>query len=84
MRKPDDCKCCSGLDVEGEKFVKTERSVMPGILTGAELPSNPELAKPADIELLIGEFDSRIESTRPNASSNRSSSNAFPENIIYA
>jgi len=37
-------------------LVRTERSAMPGILTGAELPSRPELARPADIELPIGEF----------------------------
>lgn len=55
MRKPAVCNG-SGLDVDGEKFVRTERSAMPGIFTGAELPSKPELARPADIELPIGEF----------------------------
>lgn len=42
--------------MDGEKFDNTERSAIPGMLTGAELPSNPELARPADIELLMGEF----------------------------
>lgn len=56
MRKLDVCNCCNGLDVDGEKFVRTERSAIPGMLTGAELPSRPELARPADIELPIGEF----------------------------
>lgn len=56
MRNPADWRCCRGLDVDGEKFDSTERSAIPGILTGAELQNNPELASPADIELLIGEF----------------------------
>lgn len=78
VRKPV-CNCCKGLDVDGEKFVRTERSAMPGIFTGAELPSKPELARPADIELLIGEFVSLwIESTKFNESSRCNSSNAFP------
>lgn len=79
VRKPA-CNCWSGLDVDGEKLVRTERSAMPGILTGAELPSRPELARPADIELPIGEFVSLwIESTKFNGSSKCNSSNAFPE-----
>lgn len=56
MRNPADCRCCKGLDVEGEKFESTDLSDIPGILTGAELPSNPELARPAEIELEIGEL----------------------------
>lgn len=58
---------------------------MPGMLTGAELPSRPELARPADIELLpnepiVGEFVSLwIESTKFNGSSKCNSSNAFPK-----
>ena len=80
-RKPlTDCKGCRGLDVDGEKFERTERSAIPGIFTGAELQRSPELAKPADIELLIGEFDSLcIESTKPSGSSKCKSSKAFPE-----
>lgn len=80
VRKLDVCNCCNGLDVDGEKFVRTERSAIPGMLTGAELPSRPELARPADIELPIGEFVSLwIDSTKFNGSSRCSSSNAFPE-----
>lgn len=79
VRKPADCNCWRGLEVDGEKFVKTDRSVIPGIFTGAELPSNPELAKPADIELLIGELVSLwIASTKFSESSKCNSSNAFP------
>lgn len=82
VRKPAECKCWSGLDVDGEKLVRTERSVIPGILTGAELPNNPELARPADIELLIGELVSLwIDSTKFRGSSRCNSSNAFPKNI---
>lgn len=69
----------SGLEVEGEKFDRTERSVIPGMLTGAELHSSPELAKPAEIELLMGELVSLcIESTKPSGSSRCKSSNALP------
>lgn len=56
VKKPADCNCCKGLEVDGEKLLSTDRSAIPGILTGAELPRRPELASPADIELLIGEF----------------------------
>lgn len=80
VRKLVECKCWSGLDVDGEKFVSTERSFIPGILTGAELPNSPELARPADIELLIGELVSLwIDSTKFRGSSRCNSSNAFPK-----
>lgn len=49
------------------------------MLTGAELPNKPELANPADIELLIGELVSLwMESTKFKGSSKCNSSNAFP------
>lgn len=80
VRKPVECRCWSGLDVDGEKFVRTERSFIPGILTGAELPNSPELARPADIELLIGELVSLwIDSTKFKGSSKCNSSNALPK-----
>lgn len=57
---------------------------MPGIFTGAELQSSPELAKPADIELLIGEFVSLCnESTKPSGSSKCKSSKAFPKTETF-
>lgn len=83
MRKPADCNCCRGLEVDGEKLLSTDRSLILGMFTGAELPSKPELASPADIELLIGELVSLcIESTKLNGSSRCMSSNALPEKIV--
>jgi hypothetical protein len=82
-----DWRGCRGLDVDGEKLERTERSAIPGIFTGAELHSNPELAKLADIELLIGEFVSLcMESTKPSGSSRCKSSKALPRkepNLLY-